>query len=83
MDEKQELGGVGEDCLQELLIAFRGEAALNALREQASGEICNGPKDFVPFALATGGDFGLLTPARPSVTQGAPLGKADLILKQA
>src|SRR2546425_11227980 len=56
--------------------------ALDAVREETSREICNGAKDFVAFALATGGDLRLLATACPCVTQGAPLGKAGLIFKQ-
>src|SRR5919197_4117783 len=56
--------------------------ALDALIEETPREIFNRAKDFVAFALATGGDLRLPAPARPRVTQGAPLRKADLILKQ-
>src|SRR3989454_3839404 len=56
--------------------------ALDAVREETSREIFNGAKDFVAFALATGGDLRLLATACPCVTQGAPLGKAGLIFKQ-
>src|SRR5713101_1281318 len=56
--------------------------ALDALSEQTPREIVNRPKDFVAFALATGGDLRLLAAARPRVTQGAPLRKAGLIFKQ-
>src|SRR5438874_3665075 len=76
------LGGVGHNGLQERLVTFGGEAALDACIEQAARAICNGPKDFVPFALATGFDLRLLATSRPRVAQGAPLRKADLIVKK-
>src|SRR5215831_16360841 len=56
--------------------------ALDALIEETPREIFNRSKDFVAFALATGGALRLPATARPRVTQGAPLRKADLIFKQ-
>src|SRR5215472_4541582 len=57
-------------------------AAFNALIKQTSGEILNRPKDFVAFALATGGHLRLPATACPGITQGAPLGKAGFVFKQ-
>src|SRR5438132_7911977 len=82
MDEKEVLGGLRHDRLQERLITFRGEPPLDALREQTPGEIVNGPKHLVAFALAAGRDLRLMAPACPGIAQRAPLGKAGLILKQ-
>src|SRR4030095_10744681 len=82
MDYKEVLRGVGQDHLQELLVTVRSKPALDALIEHTSGEILNGAKHFVPFALATGFDLGLLTTPRPRVAQRAPLGKTGLILEQ-
>src|SRR6266853_1513565 len=45
-------------------------------------EVFNWSKDFVAFALATGGNLRLLATTRPRVTQGAPLRKTGLIFKQ-
>src|SRR5207253_10602665 len=56
--------------------------ALDALIEETPREICNRSKSFVAFALATGGDLRLPATARPRVTQGAPLCKADRIFKK-
>ncbi len=79
MDQKHMILGVIQDHLQEGLGTFRVQPALDALREQPPGEICNGSEDFVAFALATGWHFRLLASARPGRTQRAPLGKAGLI----
>src|SRR5262247_3695364 len=56
--------------------------ALDALIEETPRAIFNRSKDFVAFALATGGDLRLPATARPRITQGAPLRKAGLIFKQ-
>src|SRR6516165_600374 len=82
MDQKQVRRGLGHDPLQKGLVTFRVKPALDALIEQTPGEILNGAKDFVAFALATGGHLGLLTTSGPRVAQRAPLGKAGLILKE-
>src|SRR5882762_5706674 len=55
---------------------------LAALREETPREIFTRSKDFVAFALATGGDLRPLATARPRVAQGAPLRKTGLICKQ-
>jgi len=55
---------------------------LDTLREETPRAICNGAKDFVAFALATGGNLWLLATARPRVTSGAPLRNTGLIFKQ-
>jgi hypothetical protein len=68
MDEKQVLGGVGQNHLHERLVTFRGESAFNTLIEQAPREIRNRTKDLVAFALTTSGDLGLLAAAGPRIT---------------
>src|SRR5712691_7942062 len=82
MDKKQVCGGLRHDRLPERLVSFRVEPALNALIEQTPGERVTGPKHLVAFALATGGDLGLVAPSGPGVAQRAPLRKAGLIFKQ-
>src|SRR5262249_54678550 len=82
VDQKQVLSGLHHDHLQERLVIFRVEAALDALREQTPSKILDRPKDLVAFALATGRHLRLVATARPGITQGAPLGKTGLIFKQ-
>src|SRR6266446_4747676 len=82
MDHKQVLGSLRHDHPQECLVLFRVEATLQALREQPPREILNSPKNFVAFALATGGHLRLLPSSGPGVAQRAPLGKAGFIFKQ-
>src|SRR5216684_3466459 len=82
VDQKQMWRGLRQDRLEERLVTFRMKPALDALREETSREICHGSKDFVAFALATGGDLRLRATACPRVTQGAPRGTACLIFKQ-
>ena len=81
VDQKQVLSRLLQDHLHKPLVTFRVKPALNALREQTPGEIFNRAKDFVAFALAAGRHFRLPATAGPRITQGAPLGKAGLILK--
>ena len=80
VDQKQVLSGLRHDHLQERLVTFRVEAALDALREQTPRKILDRPKDLVAFALAAGTSG--WWPARPGITQGAPLRKTGLIFKQ-
>src|SRR2546425_3132888 len=68
MDEKHMLRGVGQDGAQERVVTVGGKPSLDALIEQASREILNGPKDLVAFPFATGFDLGLLATAGPRVT---------------
>src|SRR6266446_921165 len=82
VDQKQMLRGLRQDRLEERLVTFRIKPTLDALREETPREIFNGSKDFVAFALATGGNLRLLATTRPRVTQGAPLRKTGLIFKQ-
>src|SRR5712691_7758257 len=82
VDQKQVLGSLRHDHLQEPLITFRVESALDALIEQTPRKIRNGPKDLVAFALPTGGHLWLVPPSSPGVAERAPLGKTGLIFKQ-
>src|SRR5262249_7677805 len=68
MDEKQVRRGLRQEGAQERLVTVRGKPSLDALVEQASREVFNGAKDLVPFAFATGFDFGLLAATSPRVT---------------
>src|SRR5436853_7880396 len=83
MDQKQVRCGLCHDHLHERLITFRVKTALDALKEQTPRAICNSPKHFVAFPLATGGDFGLLAASRPRITSRPPLGKTGFTFKQA
>jgi hypothetical protein len=83
MDEQEGPGGVRQDHGQDRLGAFRGEPALDARREQPSGERRNGAKDLVAFALATGFARGLPAALGPRGTSCAPLGKTGLLFTQA
>src|SRR5882724_4877367 len=82
VDQKQMRRGLSQARLEARLVTFCITPALDAVREETSREICNGSKDLVAFALATGGDLRLLATACPRVTQGTPLGKAGLIFKK-
>src|SRR4029077_16403965 len=73
VDQKQVLGGLRHDHLQERLVTVRVEAVLDALREQTPRKILDRPKDLVAFALATGSHPRLGAAAAPGITQGAPL----------
>src|SRR5215470_3470834 len=82
VDHKQVRRGLCHDHLQERLVTSRVKPALDALKEQTPGEILNGPKYFVAFALPARGDLGLVARPRPGVAQRAPLRKAGLIFEQ-
>src|SRR5215813_9576213 len=82
MNEKQVLGGLGQNHRQKRLVTFGVEPPLDALREQAPREILNGAKHFIAFALATRGDLGLVPLLGPRVAQRAPRGKTGFIFKE-
>ena len=67
---------------QKRRIALRIEPTLMRFVEKPAGEIVDEAKDFVAFALATGGDFGLLAFGSPGIAERAPLGKAGFIAKE-
>ena len=67
---------------QKRRVAFGIEPTLMRFVEKPAGEIVNQAKDFVAFALATGGDFGLLALGSPGIAERAPLGKAGFISKE-
>ena len=62
-------------------VAFGIESTLMRFVEKPAGEIVNQAKDFVAFALATGGDFGLLALGSLGIAERAPLGKPGFISK--
>src|SRR5438132_12786069 len=81
VDQKQVLWGVRHDHLQEPLVTFRVEAALDALIKQTPRKILNGPKHLVAFTLPTRGHLRLVPPSGPAVAGRATLGQNALILK--
>src|SRR6266581_3886556 len=82
VDQKQVLWGVRHDHLQEPLVTFRVESALDALIEQTPRKILNGPKHLVAFTLPTRGHLRLVPPSGPRVAERAPLGKTGFIFKK-
>lgn len=83
LDEDDMLGHLTEYLTQELLITFRIEASLlQTLIEELFREEVNGAEDLVSFTLSYGFHHKLLSNWSPSVAQGAPEGKTDLILEE-
>ena len=76
------LCGLCQDIEQKGRRAFRGQAAGVGFGEKTPREIIDEPKDLLDLPLPAGGDGELVSPGRPGVAQGAPVGKAGFITKE-
>lgn len=82
LDEDDGTVGLVEDLFQKRLGGGGSKPLLSALVKQAPGKIVDQAKDFVPFALAGGGNGRLLAAPRPGIGKSSPLGKRGFIAKE-
>ncbi len=73
---------VRQDRLSKVSRGLPVALALTCHREKVAVLALDHPKDFHPFALAAGGDLGLLATWRPGAKQRPPLGQGHLIAKK-